>query len=244
MPRLPFRIILNRSRKQIFWLRAAILLFGVCLVGLLAFMVSGIFTENEPGEQPPDDNQTVADNQNEDDIPKATEKISRRQELEEMFADSAAIKQEAEALIEEMDGAIAAMDELLTRGETASDETCDLLAVILEIDALSLKSKKGGLAEQSRSFSEAVEQKILGQEFSLTIDEGILDADFDYTILDESVLEADFDVTATAGGKQLKKEIIQLRQRSKKLTSQSYRLQDLDQRATALAARGCQPPVH
>ena len=68
----------------------------------------------------------------------------------------------------------------------------------------------------------------LADKFSLSIDEGILDPDFDFKVSDENILPDGFEENASETGQELKPEIMRMRQRAKK-ASLTHRLESLDE---------------
>ncbi len=160
--------------------------------------------------------------------------------IKTMFADTPKVKKESEALIDDLDEAIESMDELIAKANQASNEDCELVQIYFEIDKLKLVIKKGNVGQHLEAFSKAVEADILGQEFAWEPEEETLEEDFDFTALDENVLGADFDAEATDTGKELKTEIIKLRQRQRKILDQTRRLKIIDSRQ-ALIDPSCSP---
>ena len=238
LSRLPSVNLLSGNRRRVLILRVAILVAIVGITGILTFTFINVSNGSQPLPKEPADleqgavaeqaEEEVKDSIDTDDDTPGREHAFSKQQLETMFSSPANIRQEAEALLGDMGVAIEKMDELLAVAEAADLESCDLLQSYLEIDLLVLANKKGDLARRAVAFLAASKQGILGSEFNLAIDEGILEEDFDYTEIDASVLTQDFDTQASTSGRELKEEIIKLRQRSKKISSQTHRLDQVN----------------
>ena len=217
--------------RRIIVARGGLLVMAVGISLLLAFVLAG---RTEP-EVVAELASTSAEETSEVETSEAEtdEGEFSQQKLETMFAGPAEIRDEAEALVADMDQAIADMDKLLTEAE-AVGETCELEQIYQEIDSLTLTHKRGELGQRTNAFLAAVQQGVLPDEFSLSIDEGILDPDFDFKALDESILPEGFEENASETGQDLKPEIIKMRQRAKKIASLTRRLEALDEKRKTL----------
>ena len=217
--------------RQVIVVRAGLLVMAACAGLLLAFVLTG----QGEAEVVPEPVSTPAEETSEPEAGETeiNEEEFSRQELETMFAGPAEIRDEAEALVADMDPAITDMDKLLTEAE-AVGETCELEQIYQEIDSLALSHKRGELGQRTNAFLAAVQQGVLPNEFSLAIDEGILSPDFDFKALDESILPEGFEENASETGQDLKPEIIKMRQRVKKIASLTHRLEALDEKRKTL----------
>ena len=222
---LPTNPTQGLSRRVII-IRGSLLIMAAVISLLLAFVLAGrggAEVVAEPASAPAAETSEV----------ETSEEEFSRKELEAMFAGPAEIKEEAEALVADMDQAIADMNSLLTEAE-AVGETCELEQIYQEIDSLTLTHKRGELGQRTNAFLAAVQQGVLPDEFSLSVDEGILNPDFDFKALDESILPEGFEENASETGQDLKPEIIKMRQRVKKIASLTHRLEALDEKRKTL----------
>lgn len=213
-------------------LRLRVVIIAVAILSTLAVTAALVFASSEPDEEVVA-GEPVEQSEQSEQSPPDDETDEQQRKLAEIFAGSAKTKKEADALISGLDEGIATMDQLLKKAEQASSD-CELAKAMFEIDELQLSANEGDTLQRMQAFSEAVKAGILGREFVWQPPAETPGSDFDFTVLDESVLGEDFAAEATETGKELKEEIIKLRQRQRKALEQTRRLEVLDDRRPAL----------